>query len=124
MDTQRHKWVNLSFLSAAALFGYITFSLMGTVAALYDVEARVENLDLYMRGLSVAFGLGLFVYFYTSQKINQYMHEVVAELARVTYPTGEDTYKTTIVVMIVVIILGAFLGGLDSFWSWMLQGIL
>jgi len=42
----------------------------------------------------------------------------------VTWPTSNDTYKATILVVIFVLIAGVVLGGFDSFWTWVMKLIL
>jgi preprotein translocase subunit SecE len=43
-----------------------------------------------------------------------FLHEVIAELKKVTWPTREETVKLTVVVIVISILVGAFIGGLDS----------
>jgi preprotein translocase subunit SecE len=43
-----------------------------------------------------------------------FLHEVAAELKKVTWPTREETVKLTVVVIVISILVGAFIGGLDS----------
>lgn len=44
----------------------------------------------------------------------RFLHEVIAELKKVTWPTREETVKLTVVVIIISVLVGAFIGGLDS----------
>jgi preprotein translocase subunit SecE len=44
----------------------------------------------------------------------RFIREVVAELKKVTWPTREETVKLTVVVIVISILVGAFIGGLDS----------
>jgi len=44
----------------------------------------------------------------------RFLHEVVSELKKVTWPTREETVKLTVVVIVISILVGAFIGGLDS----------
>ena len=44
----------------------------------------------------------------------RFIKEVVAELKKVTWPTREETVKLTVIVIIISILVGAFIGGLDS----------
>lgn len=43
----------------------------------------------------------------------QFVKEVINELKKVTWPTREETIKLTAVVIVLSIIVGAFIGGLD-----------
>jgi preprotein translocase subunit SecE len=44
----------------------------------------------------------------------RFLKEVVAELKKVTWPTREETVKLTVVVIVISVVVGAFIGGLDS----------
>jgi len=44
----------------------------------------------------------------------RFIREVVAELKKVTWPTRDETVKLTVVVIVISILVGAFIGGLDS----------
>lgn len=124
MDSQRQKWVNLIFASCAGLVAYVLFELSFKLVGIYDLEARVQDIDLIIRIASVVIGAGLFFGLYRHDTANQFTNEVVAELSRVTWPTSGDTYKATIAVLIMVLISGAFLGGMDTVWTWALNLIL
>ena len=43
----------------------------------------------------------------------QFIREVIAELKKVTWPTREETMKLTLVVIVLSVIVGAFIGALD-----------
>ena len=120
----RQKWVNLTYILGAGMVAYVVFELGFSLAGQWDLEARVNNIDLIIRGASVVMGALMFLFLYRSDRINQYMNEVVVELSRVTWPTAKDTYKATIVVIIMVLISGMFLGGMDALWTRLIQWIL
>lgn len=44
----------------------------------------------------------------------QFFREVVTELRKVTWPTREETIKLTLVVIVISVVVGAFIGTLDS----------
>ena len=120
----RQKWVNLSFISLAGLVAYIMFEIFYMVSSTYDLETRVRNIDLIMRAGSVGIGAILFFILYRHDKANQFMNETVVELTRVTWPTQKDTSRATLVVIVMVIISGVVLGGLDSLWTWLMKQVL
>ncbi len=49
----------------------------------------------------------------TIDKIGQFLREVRIELSKVTWPTRKDTIASTSVVLVIVILIGAFLGIVD-----------
>ncbi len=44
----------------------------------------------------------------------KFLREVVSELKKVTWPTREETVKLTVIVIVISVAVGAFIGGLDS----------
>lgn len=124
MENQYQKWVNLSYLALAALVGYVIFALSLKVVGAYDLEARVRDIDLIVRGVSLGIGGLLFFLLYRSEQANQFMNEVMVELSRVTWPTQKETSSATAVVIIMVIISGIVLGILDYVWVAVLKWIL
>jgi preprotein translocase subunit SecE len=53
----------------------------------------------------------------------RYLRETRAELRRVRWPTREETWMMTKVVLAVMFSLAIFLFVVDSFFSWLLSGI-
>ena len=51
----------------------------------------------------------------------RWAEEIVAELLKVTWPTREETWYLTVVVLIVAGAVGLFLGGVDMFFNWAVQ---
>ena len=49
----------------------------------------------------------------TAGKPLNFVKEVVAELKKVTWPTRVETIRYTVMVIIISILVGAFVGGLD-----------
>ena len=49
----------------------------------------------------------------TIETIRQFLREVRIELSKVTWPTRKDTIASTSVVLVIVILIGAFLGIVD-----------
>lgn len=45
----------------------------------------------------------------------QFVKDVVAELKKVTWPSREETVKLTVAVIVISILVGAFIGGMDAF---------
>lgn len=124
MESHHQKWVNLSYLVVSALLGFIVFTLALKVIGAYDLEARVRNLDLIVRIVSIALGGLLFLVLYRNETSNQFMNEVAVELGRVTWPTQKETMNATFVVLIMVLISGLVLGFLDYVWTKLLQWVL
>lgn len=66
---------------------------------------------------------GVFQYLFFMQKPStpafsanpaRFVHEVVSELKKVTWPTRAETLKLTVVVIVISVIVGLFIGGIDT----------
>ena len=44
----------------------------------------------------------------------RFIEEVIAELKKVTWPSRDETIKLTVVVILLSVAVGAFIGGLDA----------
>ena len=124
MESQNQKWVTGSLLAFSILVAYILFAALFKLAGIYDFETKVKNLDLVVRLIAMGVGALMFFIMYRSDNINQFLHEAVTELARVTWPTVKETYGATFVVIIMVLISGVILGMMDKFWTLVIQWIL
>jgi preprotein translocase subunit SecE len=124
MESQYKKWVNLSYLALAAILAYLVFAFSLNVIAIWDLETRVRNVDLVVRGISLAAGLILFAVLYRNDRANRFMDEVMNEVSRVTWPSTKETTSATFIVIIMVLISGLILGALDYFWALLLKEIL
>lgn len=123
MDTRYQKWVTVSYLMAAVLVGYIVFAMSLKFVGIYDLETRIRNVELIVRGLSVLLGAIVFFMLMRHQKANQFMNEVMIELSRVAWPTQKETTSATMIVIIMVVISGMVLGLLDYLWTVLLKWV-
>ena len=57
-------------------------------------------------------------------KTNEFLAHVKAELKKVTWPTRKDTYASSLVVIILVLVSAVYLGGVDLILSRLVRMIL
>ncbi len=57
-------------------------------------------------------------------KTNEFLANVKMELKKVTWPTKKDTYASTMVVIVLVLISAVYLGGVDIVLSRLLRMVL
>ena len=124
MENSNQKWVSVTFLAFSVLIGYIIFAGLFKLAGVYDFEAKVKNIDLVIRLVSIGIGALLFLILYKNDTANQFMHETVTELSRVTWPTNKETISSTWIVILMVLVTGLILGFFDKFWTLVIQWIL
>ncbi len=51
----------------------------------------------------------------------RWAEEIISELRKVTWPTREETWNLTLVVVVVAGAFGIFLGGVDMFFNWLID---
>ncbi|TNF51517.1 MAG: preprotein translocase subunit SecE [Deltaproteobacteria bacterium] len=57
-------------------------------------------------------------------KVGEFLQQVKAELQKVTWPTRKETYGSTMVVIVLVLMVAVFLWIVDSALSAMIQTLL
>ena len=58
------------------------------------------------------------------KKFTDYLKASTEELKKVSWPTKRETYKYSVLVILISLGLAAFLGGLDKVFSWIFQFII
>jgi preprotein translocase subunit SecE len=124
MENQQQKWVTLSYLAVAALLSFVALQLGQKLVGAYDLEAKVRNAEMILRMVSILLGAVLFFVLYRSEPATQFVSEVVVELSRVTWPNQKETRSATLLVIIMVLISGLFLGFLDYLWTVVLKWVI
>jgi preprotein translocase SecE subunit len=51
----------------------------------------------------------------------RWAEDIISELRKVTWPTREETWNLTWVVVLVAGAVGVFLGGVDMFFNWLIE---
>jgi preprotein translocase SecE subunit len=51
----------------------------------------------------------------------RWAEDIISELRKVTWPTREETWNLTWVVVLVAGVFGVFLGGTDMFFNWFIE---
>ena len=59
-------------------------------------------------------------------KVNpgEFIRQVRAETSKVVWPTGQETFRTAVMVLIMTTILGLFFLGVDSVFSWIVSSLI
>ena len=104
------KYVVAALLVVAGLFFWFWFSTP-------ENAARLGSWGAQIRGLVVALGLvaGALVFFGTGKGrgAREFLSESRFELRKVVWPTRQEAFRTTWVVIVVVVVLSLILAGFD-----------
>ena len=66
---------------------------------------------------------GVFIKSSQGDRFQHFLKETRIELRKVVWPTREETFKTTGIIMIAVVIVAIFLWIIDAFFTWGVQSI-
>ena len=106
------RYVQGAYLAAALIFFWV---IQKTAIAIWnqfnEPNTIVATAGAAVAGLAIAYGL------YKNPRVHKLTTEVAGELARVTWPTRDETYTSTIVVIVTSIVAAVYLGVWDFIWS-------
>lgn len=106
------RWVQFAFIALAVATFYISDKLIT-----FGWSFVAEPDTTMVSGAAALIGIvGAFV-LYRHPRVNELAHEVVGELSKVTWPTRDETYYSTVVVIVTSIIAALYCGIFDAVWS-------
>ncbi|MCX6112593.1 MAG: preprotein translocase subunit SecE [Proteobacteria bacterium] len=113
MDKNTRNIFAMTMLCVGAIVWY-TFKVTTDYAVSYfDLAIRFSWINVVQNIFPVILG-GLAAYLlYKTQKIREYILEVISEVRKVVWPNRKETWGATVVVIIAVLISGAVLGIFD-----------
>ena len=112
------RWVQFAYVGVFLLSFWLLDHLAVDVAAFVAEKANIAdpNPTILTAGAAIASMLIAF-FLYRNEKVNKFSREVAHELENVTWPSREDTWSNTLVVMVVSVIAAIILGAFDAAWS-------
>jgi preprotein translocase SecE subunit len=112
------RWVQFAFIGMALLMFWFIDHLASDLAAF-----AAQKLDLSTPNPNIVTAASALVsivaaaMMYRNEKFNRFSREVAVELSHVTWPTRQETWSNTLVVIIVSAIAAVILGAFDAAWS-------
>ncbi|MFH1017601.1 MAG: preprotein translocase subunit SecE [Pseudomonadota bacterium] len=124
MGSER-KWILLSYVFVAVLAAWVLNRLLMTGVQIAHIRnPMVMGVMPTTMVLSFA-AMAIAAYFYFRQeKVNTFSSEVVQEMKKVSWPPRKNTYASTLVVLVAVIIAAGILGFYDFICAKIIGGIL
>ena len=58
------------------------------------------------------------------KRIFKYLRECKSEMKKIVWSSGKQTFNNTVVVIIAMVVIGAFVVGLDYLFGWIIQGLI
>jgi len=106
------RWVQFAFVVFSVVVVFLTDKI-ATLAWTYfsEPDSNIVLGGAVIIGILTGFGL------YRYKKINVLAHDVANELAKVTWPSRQETWYSTVVVIVASVIMASYLGAFDALWS-------
>ncbi len=124
MENENKKIISLSFVVAAALAGLLISTLIDVLATSSGAFSRIFSNTYAVHGVPVVVAIAVFAYLFLNTKISIWAEEVVVEIRKVVWPSRKDTTAMTILVCVMVVISGVFLGVIDLLQTKIVQWII
>ena len=116
------KWTYLMFAIGGLLAAYLlgkgtswTWEYLATSDFAGDFVGKPKRLLIDLLSFTLA-GIATFIAL-QNQRLVELANEVTAELRKVTWPTREETFAATVVVIVTVIVASMVLAIFDLVWS-------
>ena len=106
------RWVQMGFVAFWLLLGWVLDKI---ILLIWDKFA--EPMPMVVTFASLAIGAGVTLALYRREKVKRVATEVVGELAKVTWPSREETQVSTVVVIVTSLIAALIIGAFDAAWS-------
>jgi preprotein translocase SecE subunit len=106
------RWVQMTFVGFGVLLLWV---LDKVITIIWDRFAEPQPTLVTLTAAAVA-GVATFA-LYRHEKVSRISHEIVGELAKVSWPSRKETQVSTVVVIITSIIAAAIVGAFDAAWS-------
>lgn len=116
------RYVNLfyaaCFIIAVVVFNKLVEQIWESFEQLPDVSI-VGNTITLTTLLAFAGAVGLMVYLYKREDYQAYVAEVVIELKKVSWPSFEETKRSTLIVGAFTVVVSLYLFGMDTIWRYL-----
>lgn len=106
------RWVQFAFIAIAVSLVYVTDKVV-TFAWEFFAEPDPTIVTI----TAVAVSLGVSYALYQNLRVRDFATEVVSEMSKVTWPTRDETWYSTVVVIGASFVAAFYTGLLDALWS-------
>jgi preprotein translocase SecE subunit len=101
------------YLTAGALVWFLVRTFVQWLTFTFYQVRKLPGMEVAREILPVAGALITFLILLRNQKVNETMDGVIAELKKVTWPNVQDVKKSTVVVMVCILLASGLLAIFD-----------
>ncbi len=118
------QWVNLGLLVVAALVFVFLNQLLATVWNVLRLPLSGDWAFEPSQVIAFVVAVALAAFLRRYEKANRFLNEVVEELSKVSWAERQETVSSAGVVVIVLVAASLLLFLIDSFWRYVIRGVL
>lgn len=104
------KYLYWGYFVTGCIVAYLVAQIVGKVWG--------EGHDSIAMAIGAATGIVAVIAAWKNQRIRTLSQEVLDELVAVTWPSRQETYTATVVVIVTSVVSALVIFFLDRFWSW------
>ena len=112
-ENEGKKWIQASLALACIFLGYVTSSFLLWLSERLLLESKVPYFSVAAQFAGVVIGLVAFIAVLKTPKSSEFLSDVYKELLKVVWPDKNQTWKYTVIIMILVTIMGFVFGLFD-----------
>lgn len=107
------RWVQFAFIALGVVIFFVADEIIQLVwgSLGYTPDSTIASGSAALLGIISAFLL------YRDARVNDMAHEVASELSKVSWPSREETYYSTIIVLVTSVVAALYTGVFDALWS-------
>lgn len=115
-------WVNVAYVAFAVIVGYVGFRAIDSLGLEFGWAERFEGWYSVLSNVgAIAIGAASAFWLRSDSGRLEYHIAAVNEARKVSWPSGPDTKRMTIIVVCVVAIFSVILGIFDYVWAFTLK---
>lgn len=107
------KWIQTAVAVTCILLGYVLINFFEKMAEWFALETIIPYFFAVSQFLSVVIGLVVYFVIIRNPKSAEFLTNVYQEIMKVVWPDSSQTWKHTLVIMVVVTIMGFVFGFFD-----------
>lgn len=121
------RYVNL-FYAIVFITAMVVFNK--AIVMIWDAFERLPDLAIVGSAITltnliaVILAAAVTYWLYAKDEYRTYVSEVIVELKKVTWPSAEETKRSTVIVIVFTILVSLFLAGTDQVWRYLTDLIL
>jgi len=107
------KTLNVFLFIIAATIWYLVYELLNQFNIWFVIEAKVPSFKLISHILGIVAAVSVYLVINRKKDWLEYFNDTVGELFKVVYPERNDAFRSAIVIMVWVCIIGLVLSLFD-----------